>query len=309
MARTDSLVLSAGLRVRFGRGLPAAIACAALLAAGALAASGCATAQRAPTTSSRGTSSGDSRELLDATNAYNAREFGRAVTLARAAGAEAGGLPRARARYLEGLAQLQLGNAEEAARALREVVEAADRTLAANARVSLGTAEVARRDFRAAADAYRRAALILDGDERRRAEELATLCQARVPGPQAQPPRPVQPSAPIVAAAERGPDPAAPSEPRTPTERVVNGMAIEPVAFAIQAGAFSEQERAERMAESLEAAASRAGLAAPRVIAKPRPGQTSVFVVQVGRFPNRTVAGKAMLQFGQRGFTVERALD
>jgi cell division septation protein DedD len=86
-------------------------------------------------------------------------------------------------------------------------------------------------------------------------------------------------------------------------------MAIEPVAFAIQAGAFSERERAERMAESLEAAASRAGLAAPRVTTKTRPGQASVFVVQVGRFPNRTVAGKAMIQFGQRGFTVERALE
>lgn len=309
MPRVEFPVLSAGLRVRVGRGLPAAIACAALLAAGALAASGCATAQRAPTTASRGASSGDSRELLDAANAYNAREFGRAVTLARAAGAEAGGLPRARARYLEGLAQLQLGNADEAARALREVVEAADRTLAANARVSLGTAEVARRDFRAAADAYRRAALILDGDERRRAEELSALCQARVPGSQAQTEHATQPGTAVVAAADPAPPPVARAEPRTPTERVVNGMAIEPVAFAIQAGAFSELARAERMAESLEAAASRAGLGAPRVVEKPRPGQSTVFVVQVGRFPNRTVAGRAMLQFGQRGFTVERALD
>jgi tetratricopeptide (TPR) repeat protein len=304
MPRVDPFVFRSGLCARAHSAKPSAIACAALLALGVMALAGCATAQRAPTAASRGTSSGDSRELLDATNAYNAREFGRAVTLARAAGEEASGLSRARARYLEGLAQLQLGNADEAARALREVVEAADRTLAANARVSLGTAEVARRDFRAAAEAYRRAALILDGDERARAEELAALCQARVPGAPVPSPQSAQPTL-----AGRDPSPAVSAEPRTQTERVVNGMAIEPVAFAIQAGAFSEQERAERMAESLAAAASRAGLAAPRVTTKTRPGQATVFVVQIGRFPNRTVAGKAMIQFGQRGFTVERALE
>ncbi|MBI1302439.1 MAG: hypothetical protein GC172_01405 [Phycisphaera sp.] len=283
-----------------------AAACWVLLVAGMTATAGCSTAQRAPTTASRGASSGDSRELLDATNAYNAREFGRAVTLARAAASEASGLPRARARYLEGLSQLQLGNADEAARALREAVEAADRTLAANARVSLGTAEVARRDFRAASDAYRRAALILEGEERRRAEELAALCQARVPGAQPESQQPLQPRA--VAAPSQQPA-GRPEEPRTSTERVVNGMAVEPVAFAIQAGAFSERDRADRVAESLEAAATRAGLSAPRVIEKARPGRTPVFVVQVGRFPNRTVAGRAMLQFGQQGFTVERSLE
>jgi len=283
----------------------AAAACA-LLATGAL--GGCGSTQRAPTAANRTASTGDSRELLEATNAYNAREFGRAVTLARGAASGASGLPRARARYLEGLASIQLGNHDDAARALREATEAADRTLAANARVSLGTAEVGRRDFRAAAEAYRRAALILDGDERRRAEELEALCLSRVPG-SAQP-RPLQPppaqQPDAVAIGQRS---GAPAEERTATERLVNGMEVEPVAFSIQAGAFSERQRAERLAESLGAESRRAGTGAPRVIEKPRPGQSPVFVVQLGRFPNRTVAGKAMLQFGQRGFTVERALE
>lgn len=275
-----------------------AIALSLVALAGSL--PGCASSQRGPTGVGRSASSGDSAELVDAANAYNAREFGRAVTLARAAGARESGLQRARARYLEGLSQLQLGNADEAAGALREAVEAADRTLAANARVSLGTAEVARRDFRAAAEAYRRAALILEGDERRRAEELSALCLARVPGAM-HPPTAVV-SAPL-------PPAPAPPEPRTATERVVNGMAIEPIAFAIQAGAFSERARAERVAESLAPTAAKAGLTAPRIVQKPRQGQGPVFVVQVGRFPNRAVAGKAMLQFGQSGFTVERALE
>jgi tetratricopeptide (TPR) repeat protein len=308
MPRVDSIVPRAAWRRRVRRAPALLIAWAALLASSAPAFLGCTTAQRGPTVASRGASSGESRELFDATNAYNAREFGRAVSLSREAGTGAIGLSRARARYLEGLSQLQLGNADEAARALREAVEAADRTLAANARVSLGTAEIARRDFRAAADAYRRAALILDGDERRRADELAALCEARVPGMQPQQPRGPQPSAVAAFPTERAPS-GSPDATRTPTERVVNGMAIEPVAFAIQAGAFSERARADRVAESLEAAASRAGLAPPRVVEKPRAGQSTVFVVQVGRFENRTVAGKAMLQFGQRGFTVERLLE
>ncbi|MFM1823964.1 MAG: hypothetical protein RI967_2230, partial [Planctomycetota bacterium] len=95
--------------------------------------------------------------------------------------------------------------------------------------------------------------------------------------------------------------------PSSPTARIENGIEIEPVRFAVQAGAFADRNRAAEVARSFAESARRAGLPAPRVAERER-GGTTLFVVQIGDFPTRLAAGRALAAFGGAGCTVERSL-
>lgn len=242
--------------------------------------------------------SGGGGSMSDATNAYNAAEYGRSLGLARAAASKSDGLGRDQARYLEGLSLLQLGRVDEAVAPLTDASDAANRALAADARISLGTALVRRGDLAGAADAYRRAATILDGAEKVRALEVEADCRSRLAEMNA-------PKAAAVAAAPAAPAPV----PSSPTARIVNGVEIEPVRFAIQAGAFQDRAKALELAGQLVPQVALQKLSPPRVIEKPRPDGTSVHVVQFGSFPNRAVAGQALRSFPKTAYTVERWAD
>lgn len=257
--------------------------------------------------------------MTDATNAYNAAEFGRSLALSRAAAERSTGLARDQARYLEGLSLLRLGKVEESIAPLEEASDAASRSLAADARVSLGTALVRKGDLAGAADAYRRAALILDGDEKQRALAVEADCKVRLAAA-AAPAAPTAPSdqprpqpAPVAAApapkAEEAPAPKPPVAPSSPTARIINGVEIEPVRFAIQAGAFKDRSKAVELATQLRPQVALEKLAPPRVIEKDRPDGSTVYVVQFGSFPNRAVAGKSLRAFPKTPFTVERWVE
>lgn len=270
-----------------------------------------------------------SGDLSRATADYEGGRYEAALSAARASAREATGLELDRARYLEGLALLRLDRPTDAVAPLREATDASDRTLAADAFVSLGTALIRVRDFDAAAMAYRDAALRLDGAEARRAHDIAARCYERAgltvaaaseralagggADAGAEPTRPgpalgsdsERPAG--SAAAAPAPRTPAPPVPSSPTSRIENGIEIEPVRFAVQAGAFSERKRAEEVARSLAESARRAGLAAPRVAERERSGST-LFVVQIGDFPTRLAAGRALAAFGGTGCTVERSL-
>lgn len=262
-----------------------------------------------------GCAGGGGAPMTDATNAYNAAEFGRSLALSRAAAERGTGLARDQARYLEGLSLLKLGRVEESIAPLAEASDAANRALAADARVSLGTALVRKGDLAGAAEAYRRASFILEGEEKQRALAVEAECNARLAAARAPsaPPRVEQPVA--VAVQAEPPAPAAPSPssspssspaPSSPTARIINGVEIEPVRFAIQAGAFKDRSKAVELAAQVGPQVALEKLAPPRVIEKERGDGSTVYVVQFGSFPNRAVAGKALRAFSKTPYTVER---
>lgn len=257
--------------------------------------------------------------------AYEAGDFGQSARLAHESAQRATGLERERARYLEGISLLKADRNTDAIAVLQSVTEAGDKQLAADARVSLGTAEIRLRRFDAAAESYRRAALILPPAEAARAYSVAARCydaagltkkaeEARslageprvlaVERAAAEPPTVSNPRPPAAAA----PTPAPPSEPKpsTPTSKIVNGMEIEPIRFAVQAGAFSEESRAREVAASIRPKCVESGLGEPRVVRKERGKDPAVFAVQFGEFPTRLAAGQALKQFPRLGYTVER---
>lgn len=255
-----------------------------------------------------GCAGGGGATMTDATNAYNGAEFGRSLALSRAAAERSTGLARDQARYLEGLSLLRLGRVDESIAPLEEATDAANRGLAADARISLGTALVRKGDLAGAADAYRRASLILDGAEKERALAVEADCRERL-RVAALPPTPVKAeTAPAAVAAAPVAPPAAQSAPTpsSPTARIINGVEIEPVRFAIQAGAFKDRSKAAELATQLRPQVALEKLAPPRVIEKGRADGSTVYVVQFGSFPNRAVAGKALRAFPKTPYTVER---
>lgn len=252
--------------------------------------------------------------LADATSAYNAAEYGRSLALARKAAESASGLQFDQARYLEGLSLLGLGRHDDAVAPLADATDAANRSLAADARVSLGTALVRKGDFEAAAGAYQRAAFILEGEEKLRAQAIERECRALADGDAARsmrPPASVAPAAARAQESQESPSIAARAAPErsSPTARIVNGIEIEPVVFAIQAGAFKDRAKALELAARLKGPAALQQLEAPRVVEKARAQGETVHVVQFGSFPNRTVAGKALQNFPGMVYTVERRIE
>lgn len=260
---------------------------------------------------------GERASIASAASAYRAGEYGRTLSMSRDLASRSEGLERSRARYLEGIALLGLDRAAEAVAPLEIAADAPDRRLAAEARVSLGTAQIELRQYGRAADAYRRAASLLDGPDRERALAIEASLRECVRGSSglAQASAPTAEDAPsaatvVPAPAERraaAPTSSAPA-PSSPTAVIVNGIEIEPLRFAIQAGAFRERDRAEALADELRPRVLVQRLSAPRVFEKTRPDGSVVYVVQFGSFENRTVGGKALLSFARSGYTVERAL-
>lgn len=254
-----------------------------------------------PTLLAGGCAANSAGDLSEATRAYAAAEYGRSLLLSRTMADSLTGAARGQARYLEGLSLMKLERYEEAVAALESASSAPDRTLAARARVSLGTALIARGDFAAAAEAYRRASLLLDGEEKDRARSIEARCRAiagRAPSAASAAVASAEPAAVVV----EGP-------PERPVVRDSSGREANVVRFAIQCGAYRERSRAVEQSAKLRASVFARGLAAPRIIEKTLEDGSAVFAVQFGDFPDRAVAGAALLSFPKSGFTVERRLD
>ena len=249
--------------------------------------------------------------LADATSAYNAAEYGRSLALARKAAENASGLGFDQARYLEGLSLLGLARHDDAVGPLSDATDAASRTLAADARISLGTALVRKGDFEAAANAYQRAAFILEGEEKLRALAIERECRAIARGDAAESTPAPAPAASATQVAGEAPSIASPTPAvrSSPTARIVNGVEIEPVVFAIQAGAFKDRAKALDLASRLRGPAGLKQLELPRVVEKSGAKGETLHVVQFGSFPNRTVAGDALRGFPGTVYTVERRIE
>lgn len=253
--------------------------------------------------------------LLEATSAYRAAEYGRAATLARRAAEGTSGASRDRANYLEGLALVQLGRIDDAAPLLFAASGSTDAEIAADARITLGTAEIRRGDYVSAGRAYRRASEVLEGEDARRAGAIADRCFARA---RERNPFAELESPSIAAGPERSAQAPAASgsstsnAPSTPTQTPGSTPPARPAPppgprFAIQAGAFAAEDRADEVARSLAARVAGLGIGEPRVYVKRRPDGTMVHVVQVGSFPDRISADRVLRGFSKDGYTVERA--
>jgi tetratricopeptide (TPR) repeat protein len=228
--------------------------------------------------------------LLTATDAYGEGQYGKAISAARRAGEGASGVKLDQAHYIEGMAEFKLGHSDEAVKLLTLASHSTDQAIAADACVGLGTLEIRRERFAAAADAYRRAAAMLNGADRERALLIASRADAR-----AKPFVVVNVPAPITI------------EPPTSKPNVVAAPSLSlSKNYAIQAGAFSDTARATIAANLLRERARGSDLGETRIIEKSRSsGGAPIFVVQIGAFANRSIAGKAMKPFAKLAYTVE----
>jgi len=244
-----------------------------------------------------GCASRPSDPLTAAGDAYRSAEYGRAATLARRAGEGASGAARDRANYLEGIALLQLGRIDDAAPLLFAASGSTDASVAADARITLGTAEIRRGDLVSAGRAYRRAAEVLEGSDKARAAAIAERCFARAKSADPFPSREAASSARDGSGAGSG------------TGRETGVVAPGPagVRFAIQAGAFSDERRADEVAATLASRVAGLGIGSPRVFAKRRTDGSTVHVVQVGSFLDRVTADRTLRAFSKDGYTIERA--
>ncbi len=233
--------------------------------------------------------------LLTATDAYGEGQYGKAISAARRAGEGASGVKLDQAHYIEGMAEFKLGHSDEAVKFLTLASHSTDHAIAADACVGLGTLEIRRERFAAAADAYRRAAAMLSGADRERALLIASRADAR--------------AKPLVAVNVPAPITIKPLtvKPLTSKPNVVAAPSLSlSKNYAIQAGAFSDTARATIAANLLRERARGSDLGETRIIEKSRSsGGAPIFVVQIGAFANRSIAGKAMKPFAKLAYTVE----
>lgn len=245
---------------------------------------------------------------------YEAGRFTASLASAEQAASRGGdALVRDEAAYLAGMSAYRLGRDVEARRWLSSSATSSDAWLAGQSLVTLGSVELRGGDATAAARAFVRAAERLpDPDEAARARTAAgwayrqlgddanakaQFALAKVPasGPLAgsEAPRNPLPRASEPTMAERTPAPAAPA---------ASG------AFTIQAGAFRDSGRARNRAEEIADRARELGLGSPAVREKRTAAGVGMWVVQVGRFPDRAAAEKAKSRLGSVNLSVERAL-
>jgi cell division septation protein DedD len=245
---------------------------------------------------------------------YDAGRFAASLASAEQAASRGGDiLVRDEAAYLAGMSAYRLGRDVEARRWLSSSATSSDAWLAGQSLVTLGSVELRGGDATAAARAFVRAAERLpDPDESARARTAAgwayrqlgddanakaqfALAKVPVSGPVAgsETPRISLPRASEPTMAERTPAPAAPA---------ASG------AFTIQAGAFRDSGRARNRAEEIADRARKLGLGAPAVREKRTAAGVGMWVVQVGRFPDRAAAEKAKARLGSVNLSVERAL-
>lgn len=242
---------------------------------------------------------------------YEAGRFAASLAEAERAASRGDALGRDEAAYLAGMSAYRLGRDVEARRWLSASATSSDAWLAGQSLVTLGSVELRGGDALAAARAFVRAAERLpDADEAARARTAAgwayrqlgddanakeQFAKAKVPasGPvqPAPPPRPSLPGATTPTMTERAP--AAPPAPATGS-------------FTIQAGAFRDADRARERASGISAKSRELGLGSPTVRSKRSSSGGEIWVVQVGRFPDRASAEKVKARLGSVNLSVER---
>ncbi len=254
--------------------------------------------------------------------AYQEGEYGTAISAARGVTEGVSGGARSEtldsARYIEGMANLKLGRLVQAIELLTSASHSTVPSIATDACIALGSAEIRREHYAAAEEAYRRAAARLNGEERARALAIADRAHARSQAAAAATSAPstavstpsLTMSAPVKTtnaanAANATPTASAQTAREAPPPRVTPAAVAVAKNYAIQAGAFSEKTRALAASAQLREKARASTLGEPRVVEKTVDGGRTMYVVQIGAFANRSLAGAAMKPFAKLACTVE----
>jgi tetratricopeptide (TPR) repeat protein len=245
---------------------------------------------------------------------YEAGRFAASLASAEQAASRGGdALVRDEAAYLAGMSAYRLGRDVEARRWLSASATSSDAWLAGQSLVTLGSVELRGGDATAAARAFVRAAERLpDADESAKARtaagwayrQLGDDANAKAQFALAKVPAsgPVSALQPSRATLPRASEPSMTDRAPTAATSPSNG------AFTIQAGAFRDAGRARSRADEIADRARELGLGSPAVRTKRTTAGVEMWVVQVGRFPDRASAEKVKSRLGSVNLSVERAL-
>ncbi len=226
-----------------------------------------------------GCASAGSRNAADLEAArldYEAGRYSQACTKAsRVEGRSPGGATGANAAYLAGLSAYRLGDYEGAGRHLERAAASSIQPASGNAEAVMGMVLVAQGRHREAAPRFAAAARALEGEDSRRAAARAASAYRQ---------------AGDVVAAGQWDDASAAS--RTLALAGAGGS------FALQVGAFREQDRAERAAADAEPMAHAHGLAPVRIVSSSDDRGDMLYLVRFGRFNTRSAATAARSRLG-----------
>jgi hypothetical protein len=239
---------------------------------------------------------------------YDAGRFSASLAEAeRAASRGTDSVARDEATYLAGMSAYRLGRDVDARRWLSSSATSSDAWIAGQSLVTLGSVELRGGDAQAAARAFVRAAERLpDPDEAARARIAAGWAYRELGDEANAKAQFALGKVPATGSAAPAPPPKSPlpSSPRT----AVSEPAPANGAFTIQAGAFRDAERARTRAAEIAERSRSLGLGAPAVRRKRTSSGGEIWVVQVGRFPDRASAEKLKTRLGTANLSVERVL-
>jgi cell division protein FtsN len=254
-----------------------------------------------------GCATGDTRAQLDrSVAAYDKDDFATARKEAEAAAESATTTKDADdAAYMAGMSAFRQGDYTDAVRWLTEASRASNEWTAGQAGVMLGNAQLKLSKPRDAAKSFASAAQKLSGDDARKARIAAANAYKEAGDSRAADEQFRLANVPttVVVDAGSGTPPAPPAGTRP--DKGAASSASGP--FVLQAGAFRDRSKAASRANELRVAAVRAGLGEPRIATKRGGDGGTLYVVQMGGFPDRRSADGAAAKLGQSGVVVINA--
>lgn len=255
------------------RGLAFALAGAA--AVGILAITGCASGSRS-----------GSRAAPDYLTSYTSRDYASAYDQAAAAAGSSSGAARDEAALVAGLSAHALERPDEAERWLSPLRDHADAGVSGRASATLGLIEQSRGNHEQAVGLLTAASDKLAGDEAARAALFAGDSYAAMGQP------------------EQARAQYARAQSLVRTDASIKEMIAERQrggTYTVQLGAFASKKNAQTQASKTQAAASKLGLGAPRVVQHRDTKGRQLYAVRVGRFSTAQQAQEAMGKLGMGG--------
>ena len=222
---------------------------------------------------------------------YNAGQYQEAYDGAMAALRGTAGEERAQANYLAGLSAFRLGRLNEAERLLLASAASSDPTLSGRSRAIIGLIRMEQDRPLVAAEEFKAAARLLDGNEAAEAAYRAGMAyQAAGDWSSAR--------AQFTIASARG---------GTGIARQAEA-GIQQTGFTIQVGAYANRENAERAAAEHRPMAERHGLGAPRIVPRHDSRGQLLYIVQFGQFGTQAAAERELATLNNRRLIVARTV-
>lgn len=259
----------------------------------------------------QGCATGDARANLDqSVAAFDRGEYPVALERAEKAASQATSTKDAdEAAYMAGMSAFRLGDYTAAERWLTEATRAADRWTAGQAGVMLGNARLKLSRPREAGTAFAAAAQKLAGEDARKARIAAANAYKEAGDLRAADEQFRLADVPTIAVAQGTSGGVATSQnPVPPAAGGSAGTGNQGVGpYVLQGGAFRDRSKAEARADELRPKSVRAGLGEPRIAARRTADGSSVYAVQIGGFPDRRTAERALGTLGANGVVVLNA--